>query len=349
MSTPLRPEPSARGIARGRPSLEEPAEHRQTGYVPSPTIDPPDALGLPPLTRDLDAARRHLSEYGLCFVPDVLSHSDMDRLRDALDTQAAAERALGDLAPPAALGNRQSVSNMVNKGKVFLDLVERTETDELAGFMLGRTFLVSSITGGMFHAPTTEPQPLHRDQGYVPATVNFPAACNLFWLLDDFTPDNGSTHVVPGSHRWRPEYQIKPPPREMSVQVEVPAGSVFAWEGRIWHGLGVNTDGAPRRSITTFFCLPWMRQQENWGVSCLQEVLDEASPKLRARLGLRTYGTLGGVNGTRTSAAPAGLGNADVEFPDYIIGEGATLHPLRRVARRGRADASPSRPTPPAT
>ena len=319
MSTPLRPEP---------------AEHRQTGYVPSPTIDPPDALGLPPLTRDLRAAKRHLSEYGLCFVPDVLSQSDIARLSEALDSQAAAERKLGDLAPLGAHGNKQSISNMVNKGKVFLDLVERTETDELAGFMLGRTFLVSSITGGMFHAPTTEPQPLHRDQGYVPATVNFPAACNLFWLLDDFTPDNGSTHVVPGSHRWRPEYQIKPPPREMSVQVEVPAGSVFAWEGRIWHGLGVNTNGAPRRSITTFFCRPWMRQQENWGVSCLQEVLDEASPKVRARLGLRTYGTLGGVNGTRTDAAPGGLGNADVEFPDYIIGEGASLHPLRRVARQ---------------
>ena len=319
MSTPLRPEP---------------AEHRQTGYIPSPTIDPPEALGLPPLTRDFEQAKRNLSEYGLCFVPDVLSQSDVDRLRETLDTQAAAERALGDLAPPGAHGNKQSISNMVNKGKVFLDLVERTETDELAGSMLGRTFLVSSITGGMFHAPTTEPQPLHRDQGYVPATVNFPAACNLFWLLDDFTPDNGSTHVVPGSHRWRPEYQIKPPPREMSVQVEVPAGSVFAWEGRIWHGLGVNTNGAPRRSITTFFCLPWMRQQENWGVSCLQEVLDEASPKLRARLGLRTYGTLGGVNGTPTKAAPGGLGNADVEFPDYIIGEGASLHPLQRVARR---------------
>ena len=119
----------------------------------------------------------------------------------------------------------------------------------------------------------------------------------------------------------------------MSVQVEVPAGSVFAWEGRIWHGLGVNTNGAPRRSITTFFCLPWMRQQENWGVSCLQEVLDEASPKVRARLGLRTYGTLGGVNGNpQPDAAPGGLGNADVEFPDYIIGEGASLHPLRNAS-----------------
>ena len=322
------------------PLRPEPVEHRQTGYVPSPILDPPDALPLPPLTRDFEVAKQHLSEYGMCFVPDVLSAGEVERLRTALDEQAAAERNLGDLAPPGALGNKQHVANMVNKGRVFLDLIERPETDELAGFMLGRSFLISSMTGGMFHAPTTEPQPLHRDQGYVPAMATFPAACNLFWLIDDFTPASGSTHVVPGSHRWRPEYQIKPPPREMSVQVEVPAGSVFAWEGRIWHGLGVNTNGEPRRSITTYFCLPWMRQQENWGVSCLQEVLDEASPKLRARLGMRTYGTLGGVYGTRTRVEPGGFGNRDVEFPDYVIGEGGKLHPLRRVTRRDHAAAS---------
>ena len=316
MPTPLRPRPVA---------------HRQTGYVPSPIIDPPEALGLPSLTRDYAEAKRHLSEYGLCFMPDMISPSDIERLRDALDEQAAAERKLGDLAPPGALGAKQSISNMVNKGKVFLDLVERRETDELAGFLLGRTFLVSSITGGMFHGPTKAPQELHRDQGYVPAMANFPAACNLFWLIDDFTPANGSTHVVPGSHRWLPEYQIKAPPRDMSVQVEIPAGSVFAWEGRVWHGLGVNTNGAPRRSVTTYFCLPWMRQQENWGISCLQEVLDSASPKVRARLGLRIYGTLGGVNGTRTETVRNGLGNSDLEFPEYIIGEGASLHRLRRV------------------
>ena len=79
--------------------------------------------------------------------------------------------------------------------------------------------------------------------------------------------------------------------------------------------------------------MPWMRQQENWGVTCLQEVLDEASPKLKARMGLRTYGTLGMVSGTRTDAEAASLGNYDVEFPEYIIGEEGALHPLRRVSR----------------
>ncbi len=316
----------------------QPAAHRQTHYIAAPVLDPPIALPLPKLTSSIEQALDDLSTYGACLLEDVLTPDEVEALRSKLERQAEAERALGELAPPSARGTMQLVSNMVNKGKEFLSLAERHEADELAGFMLGKNFLISSITGGIFHGPTTEPQPLHRDQGYVPATADFPAACNLFWLLDDFTPERGSTCIVPGSHRWKPEYQVNPPPREMVVQIEAPAGSVFAWDGRIWHGAGANRIGHPRRHVTTFFCLPWMRQQENWGVSCLQEVLDEAGPKLKARLGLRTYGTLGGVNGTHTDEEVVSLGNYPVNFPDYIIGENGTLHPLRRVSRELEGD-----------
>ena len=69
-------------------------------------------------------------------------------------------------------------------------------------------------------------------------------------------------------------------------------------------------------------------------MSCLQEVLDEASPKLKVRLGLRSYGTLGIVSGTNTHQVKGrSFGSSDVVFPEYIIGEDATLHPLRRVSR----------------
>ena len=309
------------------------AAHRQTKYVAAPPLGGPTPLPLPAPTPDIDQARADLTEYGLCFLTGVLSGAEVDALRERLERQAAAERSLGALAPPGTEGPRQQLSNLVNKGKAFLDLVERPETDALAGYLLGKHFLVSSLTGGLFHGESSYVQPLHRDQGQVPATADFPAICNLFWLLDDFTPERGSTWVVPGSHRWPPECMVKAPPRELAVQIEAPAGSVFAWDGRVWHGAAANPEGHPRRHVSTFFCLPWMRQQENWGVTCLQEVLDEASPKLKARMGLRTYGTLGMVSGTRTDAEAASLGNYDVEFPEYIIGEEGALHPLRRVSR----------------
>ena len=317
----------------GLPLDLKPAAHRQTRYEASPRLDPPEVLPLPEPTRDLDQAKADLSKYGLCLYAEALSSDEVEVLQETLGGQAAAERALGDKAPPGAARVQQQISNMVNKGSVFLDLVERAEVDELCGFLLGKDFLISSITGGIFHGPTHEPQILHRDQGQVPATADFPAACNAFWLLDDFKPERGSTWVVPGSHRWPPEYQIEPPPRQLATQITAPAGTLFVFEGRIWHGYGANEEGHTRRHIANFLCLPWMRQQENWGVTCLQETLDGASDKLRRRLGMRTYGTLGMMSGTATSTEGRSLGNYEVEIPEFVIGKDGALHKMRRVSR----------------
>ena len=311
----------------------KPAAHRQTRYRPAPRLDPPEVLSIPDVTGDRARAVEDLSVYGMCLLEGVLDPSEIERLGSSIGRQAQAERALGDKAPQGAMAAQQLLSNLVNKGEQYLDLVLRDEVDDLAGFLLGKNFLISSITAGIFHGQTTEPQPLHRDQGQVPATADFPAACNMFWLLDDFTPSRGSTWVVPGSHRWPAEYQIEPPPRSLAGQITAPAGTLFGFDGRIWHGFGANLEGHPRRHVANFLCLPWMRQQENWGVTCLQEVLDSAGPKLRQRLGLRTYGTLGMMSGTSSGAERRSLGNYDVEVPEYVIGEEGALHPVLRVNR----------------
>ena len=303
----------------------KPAPHRQTRYAAAPPLDPPEVLGVPAVTDSLDQARTDLAETGLCIYRHGLAGDALLAVRDAVTRQAEAERALGDLAPAGALTTQQQLSNLVNKGALFTDLVLREEVDELAGFMLGPNFLISSITAGIFHGPTDTPQPLHRDQGQVPATADFPAACNVFWLLDDFAPQHGSTWVVPGSHRWPAGYQIEPPPRDVATQITAPAGAMFVFDGRIWHGY-----------VANFLCLPWMRQQENWGVTCLQSVIDAASDKLKRRLGLRTYGTLGMMSGTRVDGQRASLGNYDVVIPDYIIGAGGELHPMRRAGDANR-------------
>lgn len=316
------------------PTTLKPAQHRQTGYTGAPLLDPPQALEIPKPTTNMAKARQDLVNYGLCLVEDALTAEEVKCLGQRLDQQALAERALADKAPPGTLAVQQSISNMVNKGKVFLDLVERPIVDDLAGLLLGKDFLISSLTAGVFHGPTDLPQQLHRDQGQVPATADFPAACNVFWLLDDFKPERGSTYVVPGSHRWPSAYQIEPPPRSMASQISAKAGTLFVFDGRIWHGYGANKEGHPRRHLANFLCLPWMRQQENWGVTCLQEVLEDASPKLKRRLGLRTYGTLGMMNGTKTELAQRSLGNYDVMVPEYIIGELGQLHKTKRVSRK---------------
>ncbi|MDG2277649.1 MAG: hypothetical protein P8L31_06775, partial [Pseudomonadales bacterium] len=115
----------------------KPAAHRQTRYEASPKLDPPEVLPMPLPTRDLQQAKSDLSVYGLCLLESTLAEEDLENLRTSLAAQASAERALGEQAPPGADSPQQLLSNMVNKGAHFLDLVLRDEVDELCGFLLG--------------------------------------------------------------------------------------------------------------------------------------------------------------------------------------------------------------------
>ena len=91
-------------------------------------------------------------------------------------------------------------------------------------------------------------------------------------MLDDMTPTNGPTRVVPGSHNWtpinvpdnnmgeverivaRPEDAADIPkdpyaPHSKEVRLTGKAGSVAVINGHIWHGGTRNESGAPRRVL----------------------------------------------------------------------------------------------------
>ena len=69
------------------------------------------------------------------------------------------------------------------------------------------------------------------------------------------------------------------------------------FDGRLWHGTGANRTTRKRHLLLGYFCRPWIRPQENFTLSLLDELHEEASPELLGLLGFRTHGTLGNVNG----------------------------------------------------
>ena len=77
-------------------------------------------------------------------------------------------------------------------------------------------------------------QELHRDRfiwgRYLPRTVE--PQLNTIWALTEFTPDNGATRVVPGSHRW--DWDRKPRAEEITNAV-MPKGSVLIYSGSVIH------------------------------------------------------------------------------------------------------------------
>jgi len=235
--------------------------------------------------------RHDLEEQGYCLVQDALPMEKFDELRATLVRLAAEEIAAGtDYVYEK--GSNQRVWVLLNKGRIFEELVQNEVVLELVGSLLGEGFLLSN-TNANIAGPGGKPMFLHSDTDYVPPPFPpYALVTNAMWFLDDFTAENGATRIVPNSHKLRhqPDYSKK----YETVPVTGPRGTVMVFHGGLWHQTGRNTTADQKRhGIITYYCRPFMRQQENFFKSLDPAVLERATPRLRQLLGYEMW--LGGV------------------------------------------------------
>ena len=162
--------------------------------------------------------------------------------------------------------------------------------------IIGPQILLSNMTANIT-GPGGTPKDAHCDQQFtLAAGFDRAMAGNAAWALTDFRAENGATRIVPGSHRSG----RAPTPDDMrdAIPLEVPAGSLVALEGRVWHQTGPNSSADERRAgIFAFYAHPGLRQQENWAASLAPSVASAASPELRALTALDPVMGLGFIGG----------------------------------------------------
>ena len=273
---------------------------------------------------DVEAAERHLDEHGYCIVEAAISRVEAAGLRERLLEQVEAEERHGRsrILPD----KKQIVAFLINKGQGFRDLLFHPTLRALVGHVLGPQYLLSSYVGHIAHPGGTTV--FHTDQWWMPPPTNAaketllrpgsithdyrghhklgeaglnpvaiaPACCcNTMWVIDDFTADNGATIVVPGSHLFGrqpdPELDQDADWRPM----EAPAGSFVVLDGRVWHSTGANVTDRTRIGLTTNFCAPQFRQQENLQLGTLPEVLANASEELLDLIGFKPWCGYGSI------------------------------------------------------
>ncbi len=258
-------------------------------------------LSLPPITTDLEQAKRDLDHYGLARIGAALNADDLKTARARLEEQADAEVASGRSFHDGSGdrerigGPNQRVWNLINKGEVFRRIAVAPHMLALVRYLLGKDILLSSMTANIARNGG-KPMAIHTDQNYIPAETPYPMVCDIAWMLSDFTEDNGATRVIPGSHKAGriPNSGESPP----TVAATGPAGTALIFDGRLWHGTGANVTGHSRFGMFTYYCRAFVRQQENFALSVAPNVLQQCSPELLSLLGFQVWHTLGMVEGT---------------------------------------------------
>ncbi|MCX4243975.1 phytanoyl-CoA dioxygenase family protein [Paraliomyxa miuraensis] len=125
-------------------------------------------------------------------------------------------------------------------------------------------------------------QPLHRDaDSWRHCRPPFPILMSAIVALTDFTPRNGATVVVPGSHRWP---RLRRPEAAELERASMPRGSVLLYHGQLLHGGGASDDGELRIGLYLGYIPSWLRPIENQCITSGLDALRAVPPRVQALL-----------------------------------------------------------------
>jgi hypothetical protein len=225
-----------------------------------------------------------LDEDGYLALPGLMPPDLLAALRRRIDELFETEGAHAGGEFKQEPGARR-LANLVNKGEIFEQAIVNPVVLECARRVLGPRFKLSSLNARSTNPHSDADQPLHADSGAIADELGY-SVFNSIWLLDDFTPENGATRMVPGSHRWRrlpePEFYAPHPAQQLVLGR---AGDVVVMNAHMWHGGTANRTGAPRRAMHAYytrFDQPQQQYQKRWLSLEVQSRLSEEARRILA-------------------------------------------------------------------
>lgn len=279
-------------------------------------------------TTDVQQALAQFDEHGLALLADALTATQVKDVRARLEVAARVSEA--DEVPTRGYAfdmdrNNRRVFQLFNLDPIFVDLIARPLALDFVRHSLGESFLISNFSANIT-APGSERMLLHADQGYVDTPwAERALACNVAWLLDDFTAENGGTCYVPGSHRVG-----RGPQRGEVVEtvaIEAPAGSLMIMDGRLWHQTGANRSrDCQRAALFGYYVVRWLRPQINWNAALWPEIAAGMTPEFLDLLGYYTGNTEYQIPCGRQAAVRRPAALATMSEGNYALHSGGVRH-----------------------
>lgn len=184
----------------------------------------------------VDDVREQLLDVGYVVVPSVLDRNDVEALRTAF--------------PPATPGSTLHLE--IDDETPHVDRWRGLVDHPIVAALLRETLVDHEVrVHGRDPGIGAGEQGLHAD--LPPGRVHDIDSLTLIWMLDELTPENGATRVVPRSHRGaaavpRPLAQPGTSHPDEVLIVGQP-GDVLIFDAHLWHSGRRNNDGARRRVI----------------------------------------------------------------------------------------------------
>ena len=200
-----------------------------------------------------EEALRRVRTEGWCVIDGVIPQHELAAVRDSVS---------------ATLDGRTELHGVIACDRSFAPYLVDERLTAIAEGMFGpesriaRTDAFAAEPGGAgsgWHADW----PFSGDDSYRVAVPygDLAMAVTTLWMLTDDPPDSGATLIASGSHRTHDNPAVAPgyaADAEIASQMlpEVLAGSVLAFDSRLWHRTTADTDGERRLWLDIQY-VPW--------------------------------------------------------------------------------------------
>ncbi|HEY2577740.1 MAG TPA: phytanoyl-CoA dioxygenase family protein [Streptosporangiaceae bacterium] len=229
-----------------------------------------------------DVARRLTSD-GYVIVSGLMSQDDAGAARADLGRVLERTRAGRNAFEGFAT---QRVYALFAKTRTFDRVAVHPLLLQVLDHVLGHYQLSAPV--GIRIGPGEQAQMLHRDDAIYPLPQPHPpVVVNTMWPLDEFTPGNGATRFIPGSHCWEPGRQ--PGADDPILTAAMTPGSVMFYLGSLWHGGGANRTSQPRLGVILEYVAAWLRPQENHCLAVPRAIARQLPERLQELLGYNIY------------------------------------------------------------
>lgn len=240
-----------------------------------------------------------LREAGGVIIESLLSADQVASINQEI------EQPLKDLAPGSTHdseaikmfhgSNTKRLTGLTTASAGFRDfLLDHDLVHEVAEQVFHRESGTYWLTGAQLIeiGPGNVAQVLHRDQGQFQVfNMIGPTApeaiINFLVALTDFTPENGATRVIPGSHKW-PDFKAHGTPED-TIPAVMKAGDACFILGKTVHGGGANrTSCEKRRAISFAFQASYLTLEEAYVHITPPEVVKTLSLRAQRMIGFRS-------------------------------------------------------------
>jgi ectoine hydroxylase-related dioxygenase (phytanoyl-CoA dioxygenase family) len=220
------------------------------------------------MAQDLQQHLEEINILGYTLVENVLTPEQLENTRQHMNDLQQAEIDRYGKEKLLQIRELGTLRFMMAADRYFLNLIAIPAVLEIMEALLGPACILH-LQNGIILLPKSQHQQSAYHQDYRRWMNGYTLSYNAFFLIDDFTHENGGTYLVPATHtlEQKPSDEFL---EKHTRQITGQAGTILFFNSRLWHRGGDNLTDKPRRAINTQYTHSYLRQQVDYA-HCLPE------------------------------------------------------------------------------